>query len=738
MSTAQPVSSRVFHDAFTHHDAATNDSLAESVKSGEVSDLPSGFSSINPNTVSPGTNGALSEGHSTEDGETVYFGGFKSDEGKFAATNSKGEVLFYFKASQEKAIIAHLKAAGLIPENVSSFSQLGDRAIGVIENAVDQGVLGVTESGQLEVVESPEDEAGAEAPSAGANRESDADENGDITGEERENSVASSGQPDVEEDPDDTAPNVEENPDDTAPNVEENPDDTAPEVGTESTSTDDPGAAAPDSDPDAEINSESNDVQESSTVSKSDLDVESSQPINGGGEVTVDADGNVYVSGTNFLESDQAVPVSQDALNQAGLGEDTSAEDVAKAFNEGRLGVVWPRDGSGNPTVLGASATVVEAINATGRFEAGPEMLDHAFSENVIGFTGTRAVFIDPNGQGAIPETVNPTNGWALEELPNGDYQLMNNRNGQKVSVTLTSEALSAAGLAGDEQGNFDEQQLRELMASGKLAVLTTGEGSPPDQVAVGLTDVQLNAIEEQTGMQGPAAVQEAYDRGLLGVNSGTGRVVVTDPQDPNKVIRFWDKEGQSTERKNADFAQFKSDPEDAVDESSPVPVPGQSYSIQANESGNGWVVKSDNPRYAPLEIPEAALNAVGLSSSSTAEEVAAKFADGALVMRNGEVQATIAEAVDPQGNAATVWDSNGGQIGSGYFVEFTNGDGNIPKGQIQIPEDVLVQAGLTDPDSRTAENVAQLIADGKIAYQSGDPSKPDDKGTWVFVGSVA
>ncbi len=187
MSAAEPATSKVFHDAFTHNDAATNDLLVQSVETGDVDELPRDFRSIDPDSVSPGTNGALSEGNSKEGGETVYFGGFKSDEGKFAATNSKGEMLFYFNGSQNKAIIAHLKEERLVPENVSSFSQLGDRAIGVIENAVDQGVLGVTESGQLEVVKVPEDESGIDAPSSGANRVSETDTHGNVIGEEREN-----------------------------------------------------------------------------------------------------------------------------------------------------------------------------------------------------------------------------------------------------------------------------------------------------------------------------------------------------------------------------------------------------------------------------------------------------------------------------------------------------------------------------------------------------------------------
>lgn len=735
MSTAQPVTSRVFHDAFTHNDAATNDSLAESVKTGDVGELPSGFSSINPNTVSSGANGALSEGHSTEDGETVYFGGFKSDEGKFAATNSKGEVLFYFNASQEKAIIAHLKAEGLIPENVNSFSQLGDRAIGVIENAVDQGVLGVKESGQLEVVEVPEDEAGEKAPSAGANRESDIDEKGKVTGEERENSTASTGdsepndssagatgddQSAAKESTDRDGESTSEAGDSDKAKAEEDPEETTPEGDVEGGSQDDSDSAVSEGDEvqDEATTAESDDVEESSIVSESELDVDSEQAIAGGGNVVVDADGNVYVSGTKYLEADQAVPVSQQALNEAGLGEDPSAADVAKAFNEGRLGVVWPRDGSGNPTVVGISEALRNNLEIGYGLKRGPEMLDLAFSKNFIGHTDGVAQSAHELALGPEPETVNPTEGWSLKKLANGDYQLTNNRDAKSKPLTLTSEALNAAGVPEGEQANLTEMQMRQLMASGNLAVVKTKDG---EQIAVGLSDVQVKALEEHTGKRGNAAVQAAYDENLLGVNSGTGRVVVTDPRDPSKVIRSWDKEGQSTDKKNTEYAPFKNNTQNSEggSVSATVPVSGRTYQIGVSSTGVCEVVLIGGRR---VPIPDDVLKTVGLSSQSTPEQVASKFADNSLVLQGEEVRPTYATA-QVNGQNVTVRQVDVNDPNAGFMVTFE--DPNIDPDGSLLPMSWLGAAGLTG--TPTAADVVAAIQSKQINWMAGN-------GTWGYI----
>mgnify|MGYP006159430745 FL=1 len=161
MSAAQPVSSKVFHDAHTYNDKDANSSVVNSLEQGSVGDLPTGFSDIDPSTVTQGAEGGLSSGNSSANSdETIYFGGFVSDEGKFAATNQKGQVIFLFNKSQEDGLLKALKDANLIPASVTSFSHLGNRAIGVIENAVDQGVLTVAESGQLEIAQVSEDESG--------------------------------------------------------------------------------------------------------------------------------------------------------------------------------------------------------------------------------------------------------------------------------------------------------------------------------------------------------------------------------------------------------------------------------------------------------------------------------------------------------------------------------------------------------------------------------------------------
>lgn len=157
--------------------------------------------------------------------------------------------------------------------------------------------------------------------------------------------------------------------------------------------------------------------------------------------------------------------------------------------------------------------------------------------------------------------------------------------------------------------------------------------------------------------------------------------------------------------------------------------APDHPYYIEQNADGSGFTYKfKDGPGY--LEIPDAALESVGLSSNSTAAEVAQKFAQKALVHRDGEIQSTIATSSDSYGRGFTLWDADGDNIGAGYFVEFS-GEGHHA-GVTQIPEEVLDAAGLTEAAYRTAENVAAKIASGEIVWNSEADNGSGGKGAWV------
>jgi hypothetical protein len=382
---------------------------------------------------------------------------------------------------------------------------------------------------------------------------------------------------------------------------------------------------------------------------------------------------------------------------------------------------VWPRDGSGNPTVVGISEAARNTLETGSGLKRGPEMLDHAFSRNLIGHTDGVALSNHALSTGPEPETVNPTEGWSLKKLPNGDYQLTNNRDTKSKPVTLTSEALAAAGIPESEQANLTEMQMRGLMASGNLAIVKTKDG---EQIAVGLSDVQVDAVEEHTGKRGNAAVQAAYDDDLLGVNAGTGRVVVTDPQDPNKVIRFWDKEGQSTDKKNAEYAPFKNNTQNSEEGSvsATVPVSGRTYQIGVSSTGACEVVLVNGRR---VPIPEDVLKTVGLSGQSTPEQVASKFADNSLVLQGEEVRPTYA-TTQVNGQNVTVRQVDVNDPNAGFMVTFE--DPNIDPDGTLFPMDWLEAAGING--TPTAADVVAGIQSQQIIWNS-------DNGNWAYIPSL-
>ena len=633
MSIDSTASSKVFHDAYTYRDENAHDSLVQSLEDSETENLPLGFKQIKPDTITQGEEGSLSSAE-MENGDEVHFGAFVSDEGKFAASNDKkqtvgfesdqgnvaanndndqvdgfnsaqgnvavdndqeqigglesdqgnvaatndeGKVLFFFKKSQESSLLDALKVPGLIPDTVNGFSNLGNRAIGVIENAVDEGVLTVTNDGQLEVANVPEDELGSDAPTVGANRVSETDKTGNIKGQEAYNDAGAS--------------NANGSSTATAAKGStkaggKGAGDTAMAITSDATEQGDGQASGPQASSGTGTNVATGSAQGGGSKAASGTGTTASAgggqngssqaatilgatekpaegkeetqasgvasnsgvgtkrvAISGGGSVEVDGSGDAYVLGTQWLEADQKVKVSARARDAAGLKQDATAGDYAERFSDGRLGVVWPRDGSGDPTVVGASEEFINQIKESNNLETGPEMLDNAFSKNIIGHTDGVAKNFNEK-----PTTVNPTNGWALQGGSNkGDIKLTKNSESDVQSISVHPEALSTLGVKNEQ---VDEKRMRELMSSGNLAVVRI-DGD--EKVAVALSDRQSQILIDK----GYTSLQDAYDKGFLGVNSGTGRAVIIDPDDSNKVIHAWEKVGSSAKDDALAYAKF-------------------------------------------------------------------------------------------------------------------------------------------------------------------------------------
>lgn len=147
---------QIFFDETTDGDVDAHSALHEAVKNGSPpTDSLSGMPALQTSELSPqATPGQLSsapaaQGGAATEGGTVYFGGFISNEGPQAVDGQAGTVHFFFEQTDEAGLISHLKEEKLITEDISSFSDLGAQAIGVIENAVDEGVLVVGEDGRL-------------------------------------------------------------------------------------------------------------------------------------------------------------------------------------------------------------------------------------------------------------------------------------------------------------------------------------------------------------------------------------------------------------------------------------------------------------------------------------------------------------------------------------------------------------------------------------------------------------
>lgn len=121
----------VYHDLHANNDDVQNQAVLDSY-------LADGT----PYTlVTQGDRGELSTVQST-DGKQYYVGGFMQSEAPGPGVET-GEVRFYIEKSKEGEILQKLKDAGLIPDDVQSLEELGPETIGVIENAVETGVLEV-------------------------------------------------------------------------------------------------------------------------------------------------------------------------------------------------------------------------------------------------------------------------------------------------------------------------------------------------------------------------------------------------------------------------------------------------------------------------------------------------------------------------------------------------------------------------------------------------------------------
>lgn len=136
--TAPVGQSNVYHDLHVGSDHIQNETVLDSFLTDQRYTLDK-----------QGGRGELSTIDST-DGNTYYVGGFMKSEAPGAGPET-GEVRFCFNKDQEGVILDQLKKAGLIPEHIESFEELGPNAIGVIENAVETGVLEVNQFNELVV-----------------------------------------------------------------------------------------------------------------------------------------------------------------------------------------------------------------------------------------------------------------------------------------------------------------------------------------------------------------------------------------------------------------------------------------------------------------------------------------------------------------------------------------------------------------------------------------------------------
>ncbi|WP_370264270.1 hypothetical protein [Limnobacter sp.] len=193
MSSVQSAGPVLYLDDHTVTDQSVNSQLVADLMSDVVAKFP-GLKGINFEQIEPGAPGELSTAKvedSGGDGATIYyFGGFATDE---RSSGIEENIEFYFSSEDEQLILQALKDAGLIPQSIKSMKQLGSNALGVIENAVDQGVLEVNEHGALGVgkkMTGDEDSRGTPADGASHEASVSGDEENPVIGGAKKRSRA--------------------------------------------------------------------------------------------------------------------------------------------------------------------------------------------------------------------------------------------------------------------------------------------------------------------------------------------------------------------------------------------------------------------------------------------------------------------------------------------------------------------------------------------------------------------
>lgn len=312
MSSATPVasSSSIFHDPYSEADQDAHQSLHDLLG---AESIPARWSGL-PGTVI-GVE-AFKEGHLSKaklaGGGHLLFGACKSGEGACGCSGNAGEVKFYVDPADEQAVLAQLKAAQLIPDDVNSLEDLGGQGIGVVENSVDEGVLKVQGDGKL-VVGEEVDESGSASQGAGQVSSGNAD--GTRTTADNQNAV---------------------------PKNARTPSGTEAEEG--KLSSEEPAKAG--------------DVSEVTTAETAD------------GKYTVektsDASGFVVKQG-----DDAEYEVNGPSMDAMGFSSDTPVADVAQAFDDGLLGIV-----NNEVRVVKAAIPGKEGWTVAGDENAGYKILD--------------------------------------------------------------------------------------------------------------------------------------------------------------------------------------------------------------------------------------------------------------------------------------------------------------------------------------------------------------------------
>lgn len=493
MSAAQATTASqttVFHDAHTKADRSFHSQIVGNIRAGKPPAYLAGMPSV---TLKEGLDkspkGTLAEGR-TATGRTIYFGGFVTNELDGTPEGSTQEVAFYFDAGEEgdqgdePALIRQLMASSLIPQDTDSFAKLGDRAIGVIENAIDEGVLKVSADGKLTLggLGMPEDEID-ETPSParlGANRLSETDGKGQVVGTETENT--------------DAQPKGQRSAESTTPSTAS---------GGSSTDADTPTA------------------QEGVAIDQEGIPMLGNpRVLPSGGTLHQSEDYKIYISDMPGIPAGQIIEISQNALKEAGLVQ-PSIGTVQLKFARGQLGLVYPKGSSGVPTVVGVSKDTLDKLAPPG--SAGPDTLNQAFQQDKLAHTNGAGYLIEedaePTEEASTATAATPVR---MKTSSSGAY--MAGPNGQQVPIL--PEALEAAADT-EDPSTLTDADLADLRAKGRLAVLSVNG----EDRAFGLTQMQLDAAEALTDMRGQQAVEAAYRQGYLGVGGQhLGTVAILQP----------------------------------------------------------------------------------------------------------------------------------------------------------------------------------------------------------------